>query len=58
MSSLTADKESPQVTGSAVAFTAAASDPENDPLQYLFLLDGQVVQDWSDSLSWSWTDGA
>ena len=58
MSSLTADKESPQVTGTAVTFTAAASDAENDPLQYQFLMDGQVVQDWSDSPVWSWTAAA
>ena len=55
MSSLTADKESPQVTGTAVTWTAAASDAENDPLQFQFSLDGQVVQDWSDSPVWSWT---
>jgi protocatechuate 3,4-dioxygenase beta subunit len=55
LSSLTADKESPQVTGTAVIWTAVASDAENDPLQFLFSLDGQVVQDWSDSAVWSWT---
>jgi len=55
MSSLTADKESPQVTGSEIVWTAQASDTENNPLQYRFTLDGQVVQDWSDSLAWSWT---
>ena len=58
MSSLTADKESPQVTGTAVAWTAAASDAENDPLQFQFFLDGQVVQDWSDSPVWTWTAAA
>ncbi|MDD4161655.1 MAG: SdrD B-like domain-containing protein, partial [Methanothrix sp.] len=58
MSSLTADKDSPQVTGTAITWTAAASDPENDPLQFQFSLDGQVVQDWSDSSVWSWTASA
>ena len=58
MSSLTADKESPQVTGTAVIWTAVASDAENDPLQFQFLMDGQVVQDWSDSPVWSWTAAA
>ena len=47
MSSLTADKESPQVTGTAVVWTAVASDAENDPLQYQFSMDGQLLQDWS-----------
>ncbi len=55
MSSLTADKESPQVTGSVITWTASASDTENDPLQFQFALDGQVVQDWSDSPVWKWT---
>ena len=58
MISLTADKESPQVIGTAVALTAVASDAENDPLQYQFSMDGQVVQDWSDSPVWSWTAAA
>ena len=58
MTSPTADKESPQVIGTAVALTAVASDAENDPLQYQFLMDGQVVQDWSDSPVWSWTASA
>ncbi len=58
MSSLTADKESPQVTGTVVVWTAVASDVENDPLQFQFLMDGQVVQDWSDSPVWSWTAAA
>ncbi|HUS75505.1 MAG TPA: hypothetical protein VMY43_05795, partial [Methanothrix sp.] len=58
MSSLTADSESPQVTGTVVTWTAVASDTENDPLQYLFSMDGQIVQDWSDSPVWSWTSAA
>ena len=58
MSSLTADKESPQVTGTAVTWTAVASDAENDPLQFQFLMDGQVMQDWSESPVWSWTAAA
>jgi protocatechuate 3,4-dioxygenase beta subunit len=58
MSSLTADKESPQVIGTAVVLTAVASDAENDPLQFQFSMDGQVVQDWSESPVWSWTAAA
>ncbi len=55
MSSLSADKESPQVTGSVITWTASASDTETDPLQFQFALDGQVMQDWSDSPVWIWT---
>ncbi|MCX6674722.1 MAG: hypothetical protein NTY37_13200 [Methanothrix sp.] len=55
MSSLAADKESPQVTGTAITWTAAASDVQKDPLQFQFSLDGQVMQDWSESPVWSWT---
>ena len=58
LTGLTADKESPQVIGTAVALTAVASDAENDRLQYQFLMDGQVVQDWSDSPVWSFTASA
>ena len=39
--SLAPDQASPQVVGATVTFTATASDPENDPLQYRFFLDGQ-----------------
>ncbi|MDI9417104.1 MAG: PKD domain-containing protein [Euryarchaeota archaeon] len=52
---LTADRPSPQVAGAAVTFTAAASDPENDPLQYMFLLDGQPCTEFSSIPSWTWT---
>ena len=46
MGSLAADSASPQVAGAAVTFTATASDPENDPLQYMFFLDGQPKTAW------------
>ncbi len=55
MSSLTADKESPQVAGTSITWTTAASDVENDPLQFQFTLDGTVMQDWSNSPVWIWT---
>ena len=55
MSTLTADKESPQVSGTVITWTASATDAENDPLQFQFFLDGQVMQDWSESPVWSWT---
>ena len=55
---LTADQASPQVVGATVTFTAAASDPENDPLQYMFLLDGQPRSDFTANPSWTWTTSA
>ena len=52
--SLNADQPSPQIAGTAVTFTAAASDPENDPLQYMFLVDGQPRTDFTNNPSWTW----
>ncbi len=51
---LAADQPSPQIAGAAVTFTAAASDPENDPLQFMFLVDGQPRTDFTDNPSWTW----
>ncbi|WP_348305042.1 Ig-like domain-containing protein, partial [Methanothrix sp.] len=53
--SLTADQPSPQIAGAAVTFTAAASDPENDPLEFMFLLDGAAQTEFTSSPSWTWT---
>ena len=50
-----ADKLSPQQTGSTITWTVEFMDADEDPLQYQFTLDGQIVQDWSDSPVWSWT---
>ena len=55
LTALTPDKESPQVTGTVVTWTAVATDPESDPLEYQFALDGNAAQDWSASPTWSWT---
>ena len=55
---LASDLASPQVAGATVTFTASASDPENDPLQYMFLLDGQPKTSWTDNPSWAWTTAA
>jgi hypothetical protein len=55
ISSLAADKSSPQVAGTAIAWTAKANDPDNDPIQYRFLLDDQPQTDWSYGSSWVWT---
>ena len=58
LGSLAADQASPQVAGAAVTFTATASDPESDPVQYMFLLDGQPRTDFSENPSWAWTTSA
>jgi large repetitive protein len=52
---LTSTPASPQVAGATISFMAAASDPENDPLQYMFLLDGQPKTSWAENPSWTWT---
>ncbi|MEL6037342.1 MAG: SdrD B-like domain-containing protein [Methanothrix soehngenii] len=52
---LASDLASPQIAGTAVTFTAAASDPENDPLEFMFLLDGAAQTEFTSSPSWTWT---
>ena len=55
ISGLAADLPSPQLVGSVITWTAAASDPENDPISYRFLLNGTPVADWQTSNQWTWT---
>ncbi|OYV11436.1 MAG: Cna B domain-containing protein, partial [Methanosaeta sp. ASM2] len=57
LSSLLPDKESPQQTGSTVAWTASAEDLEGDPISYRFLLNGTPVSDWQTEGQWIWTAG-
>ena len=38
-----------------MTFTAAASDPENDPLEFMFLLDGAAQTEFASSPSWTLT---
>ncbi|MGB5100171.1 MAG: hypothetical protein WBN94_06190, partial [Methanothrix sp.] len=52
------DKLSPQETGTTITWTVEAMDAETDPLQFQLSLDGQVMQDWSDSPVWIWTAAA
>jgi len=42
----------------AIPCTVAATDPSGDTLQCRFLMDGQVVQDWSSSNSYSLNPGS
>ena len=41
--------------GTGVTISAAATDKENDPLEYQFLLAGQVVAGWGAGASLPWT---
>jgi len=52
---LMSDKLSPQEAGTTIKWTATASDPDNDRVQYKFLLDGQPRTDWSYDSNWNWT---
>jgi hypothetical protein len=59
--SLTPNPSSPQEAGAIVTWSAKASDLENDPLYYRFLLNGpmtdgkwKVAQEWSISSTWIW----
>jgi len=52
---LTSDRLSPLEAGTEITWTAVASDQENDQLQFQFSLDGDIMKDWSDDPSWSWT---
>ena len=58
VTNLASNSASPKVAGAAVSFTAVASDTENDPLQYMFVLDGKPMTDWTDNPSWTWTTAA
>jgi len=42
---------------SPMAFNATASDQEQDAVEYRFILDGAVLNDWSSQSSGSWTPG-
>jgi hypothetical protein len=53
--SLMPDKSSPQYAGTTIKWTSGAFDPENDRVQYKFLLDGQQKTDWSYDSTWYWT---
>ena len=55
VTSLTADKESPQILGTTVTWTAAASDPESDPISYRFLVNDTPNSDWQSQNQFAWT---
>lgn len=54
---LVSDPSSPQPYGAGITWTATASDPENDPIQYRFFINDTPANDWSGSNKWSWEAG-
>ncbi|MDD2835578.1 MAG: DUF1616 domain-containing protein [Methanothrix sp.] len=48
------DKASPQGKGSIITWTASASDPDNDQINFRFMKNDKAASDWSTSSSWVW----
>lgn len=55
------DRPSPQVSGSAIQWSAVAYDPDGDSVLYRYWLKGpstdyswKVVRDWTSSSTWTW----
>lgn len=58
ISSLSPDLASPQPAGATITFTATASDPESDTLQYQFFVDGVAQTGFIASNNWAWETDA
>jgi len=61
ITSLESKKQSPQEAGSSIKWTAKAKDPEDDPLSFMFRLNGpstgfvwKPVTSWSGENTWDW----
>ncbi len=54
ISDLKADPSGPYVTGDVINWSCTARDVEGDTMQYKFLVNGKLAQDWSPSPIWSW----
>ena len=59
--SLTPDKPEPQPAGTAIGWTASATDPDGDTLYYRFWIRGpstgyswRIMEDWSTVNTWTW----
>jgi len=59
--SLTPDKAEPQPAGTAIEWTASATDPDGDTLYYRFWIKGpstenswKIMRDWSTDNTWTW----
>ena len=55
ITNLRADKSSPQTASSTITWAADATDPEGDPIAYMFILNGQSVTEWQSQNQWTWT---
>jgi hypothetical protein len=51
---LTSDKKSPQYTGTSVAWTADAIDPDGDQILYRFILNDIPKTKWQTDNTWIW----
>lgn len=58
---LTSDKNEPQPAGTAITWTASATDPDGDELYYRFWIKGpatngvwEIKRDWSTDNTWTW----
>lgn len=58
ISNLSADRPGPQPQGARVIWTAAALDPDGDPIYYRFLVDDAAAGEWSATNSWTWDTSA
>ncbi len=61
---ISSNASNPIYMGSPIKFVAWADDPDNDPIDYKFLLKGpytdniwKIVSDWSPSDNWIWDTG-
>jgi len=54
LNDLQPDVNSPQARGTAITWTASATDPDGDEVYYKFLANDNEVTDWSPSNSWVW----
>ncbi|VVB71520.1 SdrD B-like domain protein [uncultured archaeon] len=55
LSGLSSSPESPQVLGTAVTWTAQASDAESNPISYRFMVNGSAATEWQPESKWTWT---
>ena len=53
---LTPDTKSPLNAGDTVIWTAKATDPDGDSIQYKFFLNGNPMTDWSPQNFWVWSN--
>ena len=55
INSLVSNGSDPIEPGTTIQWSASGSDPDNDKIQYKFILDGKPKTNWLDAPFWSWT---